>query len=503
MKAAILMGLLASVVIPRMHAAVYRGIDSEVLPDALSFVKFLQSNEFDPKEVDEKWDKYYEDNYSINLADPHTWERSMDYILNLALLTNSTSVLRSMLDLTYPMVGRVPIFNPDRALFLVAYHTKIDEEAAGRMARILMEYGANPMKLAHTKNPLLNGLTVVEIAIRHESPTVLQAFLSSPSPLYYETLEAMADSSKNMRRGIEIYRTTVVREALDVYERVSMSRSVNSRTDMHDLGRLESIVQVLKNEKFFVFASLYLNQLIYFLYFIIFISLFVQFLFNLRVKRVPIDSELTLPRKTFNDNNGLVVWQFGKHFISTLVSTVPTASFSKCSVYGIVTMGSVVWSTFFTGRSDISAVLVLFIILQSLFTLMCYYTYAPISVLNDDTVEDFRVARVMFYPKWKDWSRAVGKSTLFLTSCCVSTVVLFKILDPITRMYWCPAISISDTYGFAWTWMRIFAICWDILIFFTLTFRIQTCVETILVYNLFDKLTSEDKSAADEGEEMI
>ena len=460
----------------------------DVLPDAISLREFVSSKEFESSKFGNRWDAFYNDHYKMNATDPLGWALNLNYILKGGLLTNSTVVLRSMLELENHDSNRTPIFDPDRTLYMVAKNYAVDDEAAGLMTRVLMEYGAVPMRMGFTNNPLFAGLTVLEVAIRQERPTVVQALLMDPSPLQYDTLEAMADASKDMRQGIEIYRTKVIREATDMYEKVSASKSVDSTVKKSDVGKLEAIIKILKEEKFYIFAETYLNILTMLLFFVIVVVLLIQFLFHLRIKRIPTDSQLSIPRPASS------VWWFALHFLATLLSTVPSATLFQTIAMGIGFVGSLVWSGLFTARSDIFAILVISALLQTLFTLICYYTYAPVddAGLPDDEPS---LVRVMFYPKSTDWSRAVSKSTLFIFSCSVSLLTLFTAIDPTTRMYMCPALSISDTYGFKWSWFRVFTICWDIVTFFTLTLRIQRAIETVTVYDLIGELIHRPKES--------
>jgi hypothetical protein len=451
-----------------------------------TLLDFMESSQFDPNEFTSMWGKFYARQYKKVAVHGPKWEKKLDMILKGAVATSLPIVLRTVLEIEYPGIVSKPVFNPNRALFYVSTSTDVEEEQMSKMARLLMEYGATPMLIGVSKDPEYAEMTVVEIAIRHQRPMILEAFLEEPSPISFDTLEAMSINSKDARRGVEVFRTRVVRATLDMVRESNQQRTLVQRGAKAEESPAQKVLRVLVNTNVLIFSERYLRIATWILMYLVFVFLLIFFLFQLRVKRIPNPEILMTP---WDD----AWWSVLLYSMNTILTSCPQATIFEQIGYGLATVGSILWSQLWTGRRDIALSLLVLIVLQTFFTMSCYTAFAPkiseFNSLGDSIWQDGGpLHKIMYYGRSKDRDRAVNRSLMYLLSCSASFFILLHFLDPRHKMYLCPTLSVSDTYGFDYSLSRTVAVMWDIVIFFSFTLRIFRMIDTVIVFDLPGKL---------------
>ena len=437
---------------------------------------FLLSSTFDPVEFNRLWSEYHKRQESKPSSQVQELQRKRDLILEAAVASNNPLALETVLGLSIAGVG--PVFDPNRAFFLVASTHEVGDDAVSKIARVLIEYGGSPMKTGVTEDAEFVDMTPVEIAILKRKPKVLQAFLADPSPVSYESLEQLSNYGPQIRRGVELFRTAIVRMMHPLREE-SRLHKVNLGQSAGDES-LDKMHQVLVEENFFVFASRYIDMLLMFLVYLVVIALVIIFIYHLRIKQVPHPETLMKPREEASFSSFIYV------SASIVFTASPGSTLLEMLAYGIGLGGSVAWSLIWTRREDVALALFLAVFVQTVITETFYLSFAP-KLSSETELADLQarpVHKLMFYPRGSDWNRAVLVTGNYLVSCALSMLILYSTLKPIERMYSCPTISISDTYGFPYSLTRTVAFTWDIIIFFMMSIRVYRVIDTFAVFNM-------------------
>lgn len=448
--------------------------------------KLLMSSVFNPEEFNRMWSEYYARQKSENRINTDAWVPKLDRILASAVMSNNSLALETVLDLS--ITGVDSVFDPNRALFMVSMAKNVDDEAAAKMARLLMEYGASPMMTGLTADPEMAQMTPVEIVIRQRKPKVLEAFLQDPSPVSYESLEQLSEYGPRIRRGIEIFRTLVVRQI----SRIRQEDELHGREEA-DSKKADSMRATLFDQNFYLFAQRYLEMLSIFLVYLVVIALMIVFLYHTRIKQVPHPETLMRPR----DEGSLLSYLHILFSIS--LTSAPGGTMMEMFAHGTALAGSLIWSHIWTDREDIVLSLVLATVLQSLVTGVCYMSFAPTGSRDIELAElqERPVFKLMFYPRSADLHRAVSVAGNYLVSCAMTMLLLYGILRPVKRMYFCPTTSVSDTYGFPYSLTRAVAFTWDVIIFFVMSFRVYRLIDTLVVYKLVQRIWHSSEEASE------
>lgn len=469
----------------------------ELAPIKLSRVlEYMNSKSFEPHDFQLMWDHWFSRQVRDNTNQGEKWLKKLDKVLYSAVTSNSPLVFRTVLELEYPGMRRTRIFNPNRALFMVVKSSSVNEEAAAKMARLLMEYGGNPLLLGTTRDPELAKLTIIEITIRRKKPLVLNAFLAPPSPISFDVLEEMTKINDDTRRRVDLFRTRVVRELHTILREEKLQRGVKYRGGRDEAGAAERMMDVLVDDRILIFAERYLTMYSWFISYFLFVFLTMFFMYHVRVKRVPEPDVLLMPRETS-------WWAFLYYTTSTLCTGVPRGTPFEFVGYGLATGGSILWCQLWTFRIDLALVLLLAVLVQTSFTLLFYITYAP-TVAEDVRLNGLppegQLHRVMHYAKRKDMTRAINKTLQCLVACSLSFYLLLCVLDPVQKMYSCPSAAISDTYGFAYSLSRTVTMTWDVVVFFMLSLRLYRVIDTVIVLDLARKCF---QGVAGQGQEAV
>ena len=486
----LLLGL-ASSVEPQAHT---RSAD-EVAPETKTLTDALKGLQFEPDAFNALWQNFYTKTAPMRDNEPESWLRALDTVLHAAVTSNATLALRTVLDIQKPGDGkRDPVFNPNRALYIVAKSRKVSEVEGAKMARMLLEYGASPTLTGLTKNPKYEHMSAVQIAIHRRRPSVVQAFLTAPSPVSYESLEAAED-----RKAVEKFRTDLVREVFRVRRKEHLARAVLIRGGKKEGTKSERVVEAMKEAKVFVFAEKYLNVLALFLVFLVFILLLIFILYQVRIKRLPYaDALMTAVQPGW--------WNALFYCTSTLACGSPVGGLFEVIGHGVGTGGAIFWSEDWTGRKDIALTLTLAVVIQTFVTVSTYLSYAPSAgedgAAHLDGGQEAPLHRVMYYAKSKkDWGRVMNRSGIYMVAAAASFYILFAALEPMYKMFECPTKSIADTYGFDYSLTRTVAMMWDIVIFFVLTNRIFAVIDTVIVLKLIEKVNPLNKKEPEATQE--
>lgn len=443
---------------------------------------FLLSPSFDPQKFNQMWLEYHGKHVKLKFSQPHEWKHKLDRIMEAAVASNNPLCLETVLGLSINELDSV--FDPNTALFRVLTSRNLDEMSGSQMARILVEFGASPLMTGLTNDPEMARLTSVELSILLRKPKVLEAFLGDPSPISYKSLEQLANDSPRVKRGIEVFRTAIVR----TMRLITLEERLNTLQANENIGEtnVESMKKILEDENFYIFSRRYLNMLMIFLAYFVLIALIIGFLYHCRVKEVPHPETLMRPR----DDGG----SFASYFyisISIFVTGAPGSTFLEIIAYAIGSIGSVIWSLVWTARDDLALSLLIATAIQSLFTEICYLSYAPkmsSTELELVGLQEKPTNKLMYYSRGSDRGRALAIAGVHLAACAVTTIILYAILIPAKRMYFCPTISISDTYGFPYTLTRAVAFSWDIIIFFMMSIRVYRVFDTFIVFGIFKRM---------------
>jgi hypothetical protein len=467
-----------------------------------AIIESLRSIEFSPGDFQELWWKYYDSRQEIRASESHKWAAEVDSILSAAVTTGSVASVRALLRLEYPDdLSRRPIFSPSRGLYKVVRSTDMEEADGARMARVLVENGAVPTMFADSKSSKYSRMTCIEIAVRNRRPLVVQALLQDPSPLNFAVLEEMSEKDHDARRGIEIYRSRIIRETIEAKRRaklhgiISVRGGKGGRTNEESIA-VEKIIAMLQEAHVFVFAERYLQSLAMLVVYLVFVFLLVHFLYDLRVKRVPVNSKLMIPISE-GSGNSATLDAIAKG-CACFASGLPTSNVFETLAGGLACIGSIVHCEIYTKRTDLSTAIVLTVLLQSMITLSCYYAYAP--RVNDQQYAETEplLYRIMFYPKGKDVSAAVMNGAMYVIASSLTFLVMFSVLTPLQAMYFCPGDAVSDTYGFEGSLTRVLTTVWDLLIFFVLTLRTYRAMETVVVFDLVGRLLKPNEETPDD-----
>ena len=425
--------------------------------DSLS--RYVLSNDFNRDDFPILFWKFY-DSYSQSTdMNSGVWEQDLYALLDAALSTKDPERFRALVKISSRDGQGHLIFDPTRVLYDLVEKNGYDDDLIAKLIRTILGLGADPLFRRHN-------LTAAEILIGRNKPALLGALLENPSPVSGDVFNQGWDSGMDT----EIYRTKVIRQAI--------------RADQGS----DALSTVLKNSHYYTFVDRYLTKEVILIGFTMVVFTLIFFLYQLRIKRVPINSKLMIPRIVANRNPW---WLLLTYSTSTLLSSVPTSNLFESIGTGLASFGGVVWSYLYTGRADVGLVLVLSIVIQSVITLAAYYSFAPTNDNEDsDKFEEeidpsSHLYRVMFYPKSRDISQALTNCAIYLLANTVSFMILFSALDPVHRMYTdCPGVSISDTYGQAQTLTRSVAMTWDVVIFYCISIRIYRVLDTVNVYGL-------------------
>jgi hypothetical protein len=342
--------------------------------------------------------------------------------------------------------------------------------------------------MAHglTKNDKYKKLTPVEIALRSRRPVVVEALFEDPSPISYESLEELMKDHPDMRWKVDRFRTKLARESL------TLARFAEDRND--DSGA--KMLEIVTEGKIFVFAQEYLNNLSLMVVYLTAVLLLISLLYQLRIKQSPNPEVLMTPREEDT------LWTLLRMGVSTVTTSIPTSNWFEIFGYGFALGGGMVWSQVFTSRNDLGLCLALVTIIQSMLTLICYISYAPMASPGDD-IYSRTVHKIMFYPKKSDWNRAVVRTAYYAVACGFTFYVLFHALDPLKKMYFCPSKAISDTYGFDFTVTRTVALMWDVIIFFSFALRVFRTMDTVIAFDLFKRVTSDSDNISQDDNMVI
>ena len=417
-------------------------------------IAFLKSPEFKREDFEDLFRRYYQTNRN---------DKTIYSFVQTSISLGDILKFRSVVEFRVNQFNDHLLFDPTGVLYMVISVNSPEDRIRAQMIRATLDLGANPLWVS-------NNRTAAEILIGNNKPLLLRALLESPSPVSGDAFNVGALSRTS---DPELYRTKLIRQAMRVDK------------DSNQLG------DVLKDTHYYTFVDRYLTKEVILLGFTLIVFSIIFFLYQLRIKRVPINSKLMIPRLVGNRNPW---WSFLTYSVATLLSSVPTSNLFECIGLGLASFGCVVWSQIFTGRSDVALVLTISIVSQSLITLAAYYYFAPTNDNEDsDKYEDeidpsSHLYRVMFYPKSRDVSMALTNCAMFLLASTVSFMILYSALDPVHRMYTdCPGASISETYGHNQTLTRVLAMCWDVNIFYCICLRIYRVIDTVSVYGMLAK----------------
>ncbi len=454
-------------------------------------IEAMRASNFDDVGFRQLWWKYFDSRKEMRKSHSEEWDKEVDYILQAAVREGSVASVRVILGFEYPSdPTHRNIFDPSRGLYKVVRAWDMDETKAAHTARVLIEFGAVPTMVGLTDNEEYSNLTCIEIAIRSRKPLVVQALLQDPSPLDFDVLEELGERDMATKRGIEVYRTRVIREIIAAKRSEKLNGIIYVRgpeSNAHNSKEVRKIIAMFQDARVFIFAERYIQSLACWVVYLMFVFLLADFLYQLRVKRVPVNSKLMIPIPSTEKGVSFEMLVSGS---ACLASGIPTSNLFETLSLGLASIGAIFWCEHYCYRTDLSTTLVLTIIVQSLLTLASYYAYAPRSNPHDDALfdEEPPLYRVMFYPHGKDMSAAVLNCAMYIIACSSTFMLLFSVLNPVQAMYFCPGESISDTYGFEGSLTRIVATLWDILIFFILSLRIYRTVETVVVFDLIGHL---------------
>ena len=376
--------------------------------------------------------------------------------------------------------------DPNRALYKAVKGKNIDEREAAIEVRAALAKGASPMRHGMTKNEKNKKLTPVEIALKSRRPVVVEALFEDPSPISYEALEELVKKHPDMRWKVDRFRTKIAREVF------ALTRFVEDRNDDSGAKMLETVTEA----KIFVFAEEYLNNLSLMVVYLTVVLLLISLLYQLRIKQSPNPEVLMTPREEDT------LWTLLRMGVSTVTTSIPTSNWFEIIGYGLALGGGMVWSQIFTSRNDLGLCLALVTIIQSMLTLICYISFAPMASPGDD-IYSRTVHKIMFYPKKSDWNRAVVRTAYYAVACGFTFYVLFYALDPINKMYYCPSKAISDTYGFDFTVTRTVAMMWDVIIFFNFALRVFRTMDTVIAFDLFKRLASSDPDTSSQDDKIV
>jgi hypothetical protein len=440
---------------------VWKCVDCSQYPEAVTLaevVALLGSTEFKRDEFEDLLQRLYVSNRQVIQND-----NSLYSLVDTSIRSADILKFRSVIEFrTGHPVGQL-LFDPTRVLYMVISANSPDDRTLAKMIRATLDVGANPLWIS-------NNRTAAEIVIDGNRPILLHALLEAPSPV---SGDAFNSGIYARTTDPEVYRTKVIRQAI-----------VKDK-DTHQLG------VVLKAAHYYTFVDRYLTKEVILLGFTLAVFSIIFFLYQLRIKRVPINSKLMIPRLVGNRNPW---WLFLTYSVATLLSSVPTSNLFECIGLGLASFGCVVWSQLFTGRTDVALVLTISIVSQSILTIAAYYYFAPTNDSEEsDKYEDeidpsSHLYRVMFYPKSRDVSLALTNCAMFLLASTVSFMILYSALDPVHRMYTdCPGASISETYGLNQTLTRVVAMSWDVNIFYCICLRIYRVIDTVNVYGMLAK----------------
>jgi len=426
-------------------------------------VKFISSSEYNYEDFTILFWKFYDSNATLRQLEPTVWEHNLNSLIDSVINLKDPVRFRSIVQTRFRENRDGLVFDPTKVLYMVIEKNGQDDVFLGKLIRSCLGLGANPLVKYHDR-------TAAEIVIENDRPNQLAALLETPSPISGDELNMRMKHSDSSSTELEIYRTNLIRQAIRV-----------------DKGS-NQLGDVLKGAHYYTFVDRYLTKELIVIGFTLVVFTLIFFLYQLRIKRVPINSKLMIPRIVANRNPW---WLFLTYSVATLMSSVPTSNLFECMGIGLASFGGVVWSYIFTGRSDVALVLVLCIVGQSLITLSAYYFFAPTNDNEDsDKFEEeidpsSHLYRVMFYPKSRDISQALMNCAIYLVANTLSFMILFSALDPVHKMYTdCPGVSISDTYGHSQTLTRFVAITWDVVIFYCISLRIYRVNDTVNVYGL-------------------
>ena len=417
---------------------------------------FLKSADYSSTDIHSLLERYLNSRYHANSI---SWDHELYGIVNEVVKLGEVSKLRDLLTFRY---DQHDIFDPTRVLYTILQTASDpDDTVSAKMTRVALGLNADPLRI-------VNQTTAAEIAISRNKPKLLEALIKSPSPISADAIHMSLKASNHPTLDGDIYATKLIRQAYSV------------DNGSHQLS------DVLKESHYFNYVHFYLTNEVILIGFTLVVFTIVFFLYQLRIKRVPVNSKLMIPRVVGNRNPW---WLLLTYSVATILSSVPTSNLFECIGIGLASFGSVVWAQVFIGRTDVSLVLIVCILAQALITLSAYYLFAPTNDSEDsDKYEEeidpsSHLYRVMFYPKSRDIGQAMTNCAVYLLANSVSFMILFSALDPVHKMYIdSPGASISETYGHSQTLTRTVAMSWDIIIFYCISLRIYRVIDTANVY---------------------
>jgi hypothetical protein len=428
--------------------------DISVTSDTIE--RYMSSETFTKSDFVELWKKFEEANQSAP-----DWRNQKNAILKHTITFGSPDRFRALVQIEENSSNRSLAFDPTAALYSVITDASVADEPKAKMIRVCLELGALPT-LSHEDT------TAAEILLQQNKASLLTVLLNDPSPIHYAVLEEMTKRDAKIQRGIEVYRTRLIRE-------------MNGKKDVS-----VDVRTAILNSHYYDFADHYLQSEMYLVGFLVVVVMLIQFLYQLRIKRIPINSKLMIPRNVGEPN---IWWPALQYALSTVTTSLPTSNLFECIGLAIATFGGIVWSEVYTGRRDVAITISVAVVAQSLWTVTAYYLYAPTNDTDDsDKYEEeidpsSHLYRVMFYPKSKDVSLALTNTAIYLLACSVSVMILFVALDPLNKMYTSSHdLSISDTYGLNRSLTRAVAIAWDSIIFFVISLRVYRAIDTVNVF---------------------
>ena len=427
--------------------------------DLDSLVRYIKSADYNRDDFPLIFWKFYNSDSHSKGQNSGTFEQTLYSLVEPTLASKDAERFRSLVQIRTNSDTNQLIYDPTKVLYNLVDKDGYDDVFVAKLIRITLGLGANPLHKEHNQ-------TAGEILISRNKPILLGALLENPSPVSGDVFNQGSHSGTDP----EIYRTNLIRQALLV------DKGSNALSD------------VLKNAHYYTFVDRYLTKEVILIGFTMVVFTMIFFLYQLRIKRVPINSKLMIPRMVANRNPW---WLFLTYSLSTLLSSVPTSNLFESIGLGLGSFGGVIWSYMFTGRTDVALVIILSIVVQTTVTLAAYYFFAPTNDSEDsDKFEEeidpsSHLYRVMFYPKSRDISQALTNCAIYLLANTVSFMVLFSALDPVHQMYTdCPGVSISDTYGQQQSLTRSVAITWDVVIFYCISLRVYRVLDTVNVYGL-------------------
>ena len=431
--------------------------------------------DFDPDRFKRSWSHFYEDQAGIREDDPVRWRSEIDAVVVGAILSNSSTALRAVLEIRVPGTDNIPMFSANRALVKAAKSHRVSDDAAAKLVRVALEFGASPFQKGIVKGKRFADLTAVEIAIMRRKRLTVEALLSAPSPASSESLAELVQLHPELQRGVEVFRTRLARS----YSPVKVS------TRREESG--PKTFKAMLDGGVYTFAESYLSALLMLLAYLTFVVTLMSLMFQLRVKQVP-NPEILLTARQDPTWWGLLYVT-----ISTIATTVPVSNPLEIAGLGLAWLGGVLWSQLRTNRIDLALLLILAGLGQTFLTVTCYLSFAPLASL--DSASGKHVDKLMTYPKEADWNRVIANSAYLVGACSVAYFVLFVGLQPVTRMYACHTASVSDTYGFEFSLTRTVATIWDVLIFFSLALRVYRTFTTVAAFDLIGRISSQSPPA--------